>query len=139
MNFETMSRFHFEPIEKNIRSTKETMRITSHSVTLTQALWKKIGEPEFVSFGYDAEEKALAMKVTTKDDPNATAPVEYQNGGVHLNNAAFVRRKLAEVTGIDLEKKCIVLTRGMKVGDWYVFELRNAEIVSPSKKKVTNA
>lgn len=139
MNFENLSRYKFTPIEKNIRSTKETMRVTNNSVTLTEALWQRIGTPEYLSFGYDAEEKAIALRVATEDDPNATVPVKYKNGGVHINNAAFLRRKVAEITGADLSEKCVVFRRGFKVGEWFVFELRNADIVSPAKKKVTNA
>ena len=139
MNFENLSRYNFTPIEKNIRSTRETMRVTNNSVTLTEALWQRIGTPEYLSFGYDADEKAFGMKVTTEDDPNATIPVKYKNGGVHINNAAFLRRKVAEITGADLSEKCVVFRRGKKIDDWFVFELRYADIVSPATKKVTNA
>lgn len=118
---------------------EETMRVTNNSVTLTKALWQRIGTPEYLSFGYDDEEKAIALRVATEDDPNATVPVKYKTGGVHINNAAFLRRKVAEITGADLSEKCVVFRRGFKVGEWFVFELRNADIVSPVKKKVMNA
>jgi hypothetical protein len=133
MTFDPGSKYHFETIEKNIRSTAETMRISAHSVTLTKALYSRMGEPEYIAFGVDLKAGAIALKVTKEDDPNATVPVRYKSGGVHIKNTAFVRRKAAEITGADLTEKRIVFRRGTKVGDWYVFDAKNAEIVKPSK------
>ena len=135
MNFETINRFRFEPIERVMHSTVESLRLGRTMVTMNKALFKRMGEPEFLEFSYDSEEKALGVKVVGKDDPNALKVDTSGNGSKRVNHSAFVSNHIAEIIKTDLNEKSILMKRGYKVGDYYVFELRYAEALKKTGKK----
>ena len=130
MNFEAISRFKFEPIEKSARYVAEVIRISGKHVTMTLPLYERMGHPEFLSFGYDAENRAIGILVTDRKDPNATPCVkDKKTGTVRMNNSAFIANKLYELMKADQDKQAIVLRCPVKTNEYHVFELRNADIV----------
>lgn len=135
MNFETINRFKFEPIERVMHSTVESMRLGYSMVTMNKALFQRMGNPEYLSFGYDAEEKALGVKIVGRDEPNALKVDNNTFGSKRLRNSAYVSKHIAEIMNVDLDEKSILMKRGYKVGDYYVFELRYAEALKKSGRK----
>ena len=136
MNFEAISRFHFSPIERTTRSTQETVGLNSDCVSLTAALYERMGKPDYLMFGYDAEEKALGIRVMEeKNDGNVLKVTTYTNGGVRVGNSKYISNRISEVMNVDLNKKRIILRKGYKVEDYYVFELRNADVVNKTGRK----
>jgi hypothetical protein len=136
MNFEAISRFHFSPIERTTRSTQETVSLNNHCVSLTAALYERMGKPEYLLFGYDAEEKALGIRVMDeKSDDNVLKASAYTTGGIKVANSKYISNRIAEVMNVDLDKKRIILRKGYKVEDYYVFELRNADVVNKTGRR----
>lgn len=140
MNFETLSRFHFKPIEKFERNSIETIRILPNKLTMTNALVDRMGKPEYISFGYDAEEKALGVKVTTKNDPNAVFVKYYKSSANNVTHGTFVCSKIRDEMGIAGENdKVVVMKRCFKVDEWFVFQLRFAEVQPKCGRKKRSA
>lgn len=137
MNFGAISRFHFQAIEKSMHSYRsaETLRLGKSMVTMTNGLFQRMGEPEYLFFGYDPEEKALGIKVTTKDDPNALKVKRNSTYSTRVQNSTYISHKIAEVLNADLEEKSILMKRGYKADEYYVFELRYAEVLKKSGRK----
>jgi len=135
MNFETISKYKFEPMEKSARYVQEIMRVTGNHVTITQSLYERMNEPEYLSFGYDAEHNAIGILVSDEKDLNSTPCKREKTGTVRLNNSAFIANRLYEILKADPEKKSIILQRGCKVNDYYVFELRYAEVQNKIGRK----
>lgn len=135
MNFETINRFKFEPIERVMHSTVESIRLGRTMVTFNKAMFARMGNPEYLLFGYDAEEKALGVKVVGRDEPNALKVDTSTCGSKRVRNSAYVSSHIAEIMNVDLDEKSILMKRGYKVGDYYVFELRYAEALKKSGRK----
>ena len=128
MNFETISRFHFEPIEKRAQSSQETIRVTESRVTMTNSLYERMGSPEFLMFGFDSENKAVGVKVEDQIGMNVVEVKKNQKVPPMLLNSKFIANYIRSAMEIEDKDQVILLTRGSKVNDWYVFELRNADI-----------
>lgn len=135
MNFETINRFKFEPIERVMHSTVESLRLGYSMVTMNKALFQRMGNPEYLSFGYDAEEKALGVKIVGRNEPDALKVDSTSTGSKRVNNSAYISKHIAEIMNVDLDEKSILMKRGYKVGDYYVFELRYAEALKKSGRK----
>ena len=136
MNFETISRFHFKPIEKEMRSVQETFRIGATQLSMTQAMYERMDKPQYLCFAYDAEERAVGIKITDADD-HSGIPVNTnkKTNAVYMNNSKYVCNKIAGEMKVDLAEKSIILRRGYVADGWYVFELRYADVVKKSGKK----
>lgn len=136
MTMETISRFHFKPIEKFSRSTAETVRILKQSVTFTASMWERMGQPKHVVFGIDSEEKAIGIKVTDERDPNGTEVLCYgKQKTPRARSASFISEQIFKELNVPDEDKVIILTHGYKFGDWYIFEERYAEIQNKCGRK----
>ena len=134
MNFETISRFDFKPIEKEIRSQQETIHIGKNRVTMTKALLDRMGNPEFVQFAYDAKEMAIGVRITDSD--HGSCQIKSWTGrGAYVLNSSYVSEKISSLMNVDLQTKTITLKRGYKLDDWYVFELRHAEVLKKESRK----
>ena len=135
MNFESISKFHFKPIEKEMKSQMETFRISNNRVSMTQAMYIRMKEPEHLLFAYDAEERAIGIKIVGADEPKQIEVVKKGEGNAYIRNSKYICDKIAGEMKVDLEKKCIVLRRGYILDGWYVFELRYADVVNRSGRK----
>lgn len=127
MNFEAISRFNFKTIEKAQRNTEESIRMTENKVSMTRALFERMGNPEWLSFGYDDEERALGVRISDEKDPNAVKVLYYKKSVTNITHSAFVANKIRGVMGAK-DDQVVVLKRGAKVNEWYVFQLRYAEV-----------
>lgn len=137
MNFEQISRFNFKPIEKSERSTVETVRLTKNKITMTRPLLKRMGNPEWISFGYDDEERAIGIKVSDEKDPNAVQVLDYEKSAARITHGAFISNKIRSEMKAN-EDQVVVLKRGAKVNDWYVFQLRYAEVQKKCGRRKSN-
>lgn len=138
MEFKTISRFHFSPIEKDMRSQDETFRIGENMVHMTKALFARMNNPEHLLFAYDAEERAVGVKIVEDNEPNSI-DVIHNDKHTYMKNSKYICTKIADVMKVDLTKKCIILRRGYHIDDWYVFELKYADIINRSgRKKVSD-
>ena len=137
MNFGTINRFHFQAIEqvKHSYGSAETVRLGRSMVTMTKGLYQRMGEPEYLFFGYDPEEKALGIKVVTKDEPNALKVKQSTTMSTRIEHSAYVSHKIAGEMNVNLDEKSILMKRGYKVDDYFVFELRYAEPLKKSGRK----
>ena len=135
MNFEAISKYKFETIEKNGRFCQEVIRVSCGHVTLTVSLYDRMGNPDYVQFGYDSQNKAIGVKVVDENEPNATPCRKEKSGTVRLNNSSYIADKMFELMNADSDNKAIVLKRGVKVNEYYVFELKNAEVVNKNGRK----
>lgn len=126
MNFESITRFRFEPIQKKKKATDEMIRILPTRVHITKALYERMGEPEFVSIGYDKEEKALGVKVTDENDPTGVA-ITTEGKTPVCKASKYISDFFAEILKVDLQEIGIYYTHGKKIGDYYVFEDRYIE------------
>lgn len=135
MSFESISRFHFDPIPQSKNAISEMVSISKNRVDLTAALWERMGKPQFISFAYDKEEMALGVKVTDETDPNKLEVVRRGNTTPNCLRSKYISVYIAELLNVDLTKNRIHFTHGVKVGDYYVFEERYVDI--NAVKKVT--
>ena len=135
MNFETISRYHFDPIPQAKNAIAEMVSISKNRVDLTTALWERMGKPQFVSFAYDKEEMALGVKVTDESDPNKLEVIRRGMATPTCLRSKYISVYLSEMLNVDLTLKRIHFTHGVKVGDYYVFEARYIDI--NNVKKVT--
>lgn len=135
MNFEAISKYRFEPIEKSASFTQEVIRISGGHVTLTKGLYERMNNPAFLSFGYDSENKAVGVRTVDTEEPNTTPCRIEVSGTVRLNNSAYIANWLYDVMKVDPDNKAIILKRGVKVNEYYVFELKYAEVVNKNGRK----
>ena len=137
MNFEQISRFNFKPIEKSQRNTEESVRMLANKVSMTRALFERMGNPEWLSFGYDEEERALGIRISDESDPNAVQVLYYKKSVTNITHSAFVSNKIRSEMKAN-EDQVVVLKRGAKVNDWYVFQLRYAEVQKKCGRRKSN-
>ena len=135
MNFETISRFHFKPIEKEMRSFQETFRINAHNISMTKAMYERMEKPEHLLFAYDAEERAVGIKIVGDNESNSVS-VQEKGRSPYVNNSKYICEKIASEMQVDLESKSIILRRGYRANEWFIFELRYADIVGRCGRKV---
>jgi len=135
MTMEIITRFHFEPLEKFTRSTSETVRLSKNKVSITNALYERMGKPEYLAFGWDGEKKALGIRVTVEADPEGVEVTFYDKTSVtNIKNSTFVARKVRDEMHCK-EDEVVVMKRGFKEAYWYVFELKNAEVQKKCGRK----
>ena len=133
MNFETISRFHFDPIPQAKNAIAEMVSVSKNRVDLTTALWERMGKPQFISFAYDKEEKALGVKVTDESDPNKLEVIRRGMATPTCLRSKYISVYLSEMLNEKKKKKRIHFTHGSKVGDYYVFESRYVDINAVKK------
>lgn len=134
MTMETITKFHFQPLEKFTRSTSETVRLSKNKVSITNALYERMGKPEYLAFGWDDEKKALGIRVTVESDPEGVEVTYYKTSVTNIKNTTFVARKVRDEMHCK-EDEVVVMKRGFKEAYWYVFELKNAEVQKKCGRK----
>lgn len=138
MNFEPISRYKFEEIDRSNRAIRDSITVSYNHVTLTKSFYEKLGKPERILFGYDAEEKAFGVRVAEKDEANSIELRDFDNT-VRAKGCTFLIEKVAEVTGLDLEANKITMCHPMKSGVWSVFEQRYFDISRREKRTKRSA
>ena len=128
------SRFTFEPIEKYYRSNKETIRISSHIVSVTKGLYQKMGKPEYLAFYFDAEERAVAIKKVDATNQNAVQIRTYKSAFQAIKGG-FIKDRIFKELNIQGDDKSVILQHGYKDGDYYVFELRYADVMPIERRR----
>lgn len=94
-----MSEFNFD--FTLIRRGAPVVTLSSLGIALNESTQKMLGNPDYISIGYDTARKTLALRVTDKDDENG-----YKIGGrarqgwVRVGCRDFIRYISSE-TGID--------------------------------------